>query len=384
VTERKKPDGIEQRGAGTWRITVASGRDPVTGRYVRVRETFRGTKTEARRRRDELRVQVARGTIAHADRESVTAYLERWIAQRELAGKVRPKTASVYRGYVRREITPRIGSMRLTDVRPVHVQRVLDEARKRGLSARSVVQVHAIMHGAFRTAVQLQVLAVNPGDGTTRPKLEAPELTIPTPLDVARLLDAIDPAYRAPLALAAGTGARRGEVLALRWPAVDLDGKRPVLRFEGTLQRVKGDLVVLPPKTTRSRRVVPLGAGLAGTLRRVKTEQIERRLLAGPAWSAGEYVFDRGDGRPVDPDTFGKAFRSARDAAGLEGVRLHDLRHGFASLLVGAGTNPRVVSDLLGHGSIAFTLAVYTHPSEDAAAAAIDEAERLLSQMRSS
>jgi integrase len=260
-------------------------------------------------------VQVARGTIANAERESVAAYLERWITSRELAGKVRPKTAGVYRGYVRREIGPRIGSMRLSDVRPIHVQRVLDEGSKRGPSARSVGQVHAIMHGAFRTAVRLQVLSVNPSDGVTPPELKAPKLTIPAATDVARLLAAVDPNYRAPLALAAGTGARRGEELGLRWPSVELDAvdsegrPRPRLRVEGTLQRANGKLVVLTPKTERSKRTIPLPATLAA-LRRVKTEQNERRLLAGPAWNLGEYVFDRGDGRPIDPDAFGKAFRT--------------------------------------------------------------------------
>jgi integrase len=80
----------------------------------------------------------------------------------------------------------------------------------------------------------------------------------------------------------------------------------------------------------------------------------------------------------MDPDTFSKACRRAVRALGIDGVRLHDLRHGFASLLVAAGTNPRVVADLLGHATVGFTLQTYTHPSEDAAAAAIEEAERLI------
>jgi integrase len=97
----------------------------------------------------------------------------------------------------------------------------------------------------------------------------------------------------------------------------------------------------------------------------------------GGAWE-GEYVFDRGDGRPVDSDAFGKAFRGARDAAGLVGVRLHDVRHGLASLLVAAGTNPRIVSDLLGHATVGFTLQAYVHPDDDASAAVSAQTERLL------
>lgn len=176
---------------------------------------------------------------------------------------------------------------------------------------------------------------------------------------------------------------RRGELLALSWTAVDLED-RPRIHVEGTLQRASGALIVLPPKTERSRRVVPLPASLTETLRRHRAEQNERRLLAGPAWHAGDFVFDRGDGRPIDPDAFGRAFRVARDAVGLAGVRLHDLRHGFASMLVSAGTNARVVSDLLGHATVGFTLQTYTHPSEQDAAAAMAEAERLIRAVESS
>jgi integrase len=89
-------------------------------------------------------------------------------------------------------------------------------------------------------------------------------------------------------------------------------------------------------------------------------------------------VFDRGDGRPMDPDAFGKAFRVARDAAGLAGVRLHDLRHAFGSILVAAGTNPRVVADVLGHATVGFTLQTYVHPDDEAAATVAAETERLL------
>ncbi len=376
MTERTSHDGIAQRGDG-WRITVAAGRDPITGNYNRIRETFHGTKTDARKRRDELRVQVSHGTAVHADRGNVTDYLETWVAHREAIGKIRPKTAVVYRGYVRREITPRIGSMRVRDVRPVHVQRVLDEAIGEGLAARTVVQVHRILHAAFRSAVRLQVLASNPSDGVTPPKLEAPKLRVPAPEDVARLLAAVDPDYRTTLALAAGSGLRRGEVLALTWGAVELD-ERPRIRVEGTLQRAEGELVVLPPKTERSRRVVPLSASLAVALRQVRADQRERRMLAGPAWHAGDYVFDRGDGKPIEPDTFSKAVRRATRAIGLDGVRLHDLRHALASMLVTNGTNVRTVADLLGHSTVAFTLSTYVHPDEGAAVAAIDEAERLL------
>jgi integrase len=146
--------------------------------------------------------------------------------------------------------------MQLAGVRPIHVQKVLDEALGAGLSAWSVVQVHRIIHAAFRTAVRWQLIAANPSDGVTPPKIEQAKLTVPGPTDVSRLLDAVDDRYRMATALAAGTGLRRGELLALRLSAVELED-RPRLRVDGTLHRAGGSLVVLPPKTERSHRTVP-------------------------------------------------------------------------------------------------------------------------------
>lgn len=279
---------------------------------------------------------------------------------------------------MRREVHPRIGSLRLPEVRPIHVQRVLDEALAAGLSASSVVQVHRIMHAAFRSAVRWRLLSVNPSEGVTPPKVEQPRLRVPGPAEVARVLGAVRPEYQAPLAIAASTGMRRGEVLALRWPTISLDDGRPTVRVEGTLQRANGALEVLPPKTERSRRVVTLPPSTAAVLRAARAEQAERRLLAVPAWSDGGFVFDRGDGRPIDPDTFSKAFRDAARAVSLDGVGLHDLRHAFASMMIAAGTQARVVSDLLGHATVGFTLQTYTHPCETDAARAAEMTEQLL------
>lgn len=378
MTERSKRDGIYPAGDGRWRITVGGGRDPLTGKYVRLRETIVGTRTDAKRRRDELRVQVARGVVVHADRETVADYLERWITHREHIGKVRPATARAYRGHIRREVVSRIGSMRLADVRPAHVQRVLDDALEGGRSSRTVTQVHRIMHAAFKQAVRWQSISSNPSDGATPPKLEQARLRTPAPEDVLRLLEQVDERYRGPLTVAAMTGLRRGEILALRWSAIDLDVSKPVLKVEGTLQRGCEGLVIMPPKTERSERTVPLPPSVAAMLRRTRTEQLERRILAGPAWREAGFVFDRGSGSPLDPDTFTKAVHAAVLAAGLEGVRLHDMRHAWASMQIEAGTGVRTVSDQLGHATVGFTLQTYVHTSDAAAAAAADTTERLL------
>jgi integrase len=372
-----KHDGVYARGPKSWRVVVSAGLDPISGKYVAIRETVRGTKTEAKRRRDELRTQVAKGTAASPDRERVDLFLERYISHQESLSKIRPKTAAVYRGYLRREVTPRIGTMRVAAVRPLHLQRVLDEALESGLSGTSVLQIHRILHAALKQAVRWQLIAVNPADGVTPPKIRAPKLSTPCPTEVAKILAGVEGRFRAPLALLAATGMRRGEVLGLRWEDVNLDASHPSLRVAGTLQRAEGDLRLFEPKTARGRRSIPLPASIVPVLRGVRASQTERRLIAGPGWSDGDYVFDRGDGRPIDPDTLGKGFRKAREKAGMDSVRLHDLRHAWATMQMSAGTNPRIVSDILGHAQVAFTMQVYSHPDlamAESAMATVDAA----------
>jgi len=368
----QKRDGLQPRGGNTWRITVGAGRDPETGKYIVLRETFHGTKTDARRRRNELRADAARGTAARPDRETIASFLERYVEHRLSVGKVRPKTAAVYRGYLRREVVPRIGAMRVADVRPVHLQKVLDAALKSGLAARSVVQVHRILHAAFKQAVRWQLLSVNPSDGVTPPKLESPALVTPSPEEVAELLGEVEEPCRVPIAVAAATGLRRGEVAALRWADIDLDSDHPCLRVQGSLQRVDGELVVFPPKTARGLRTVPLPASVVPALRQLRADQAERRLLAGEGWHDGGFAFDRGDGLPLSPDGLSHAFLEARKRAGIDKVRLHDLRHAWATLQMAHGTNARVVSDVLGHAHVSFTMQVYSHPDLEVTRAVVD------------
>lgn len=186
----RKHEGIEQRGPDTWRVTVAAGRDPETDRYLRVRETVKGTISGAPKRRDELRVEIAHGTHVRAD-DPVAVYVPGWIAKSERLGNIRPKVAYTYAGYVRREVVPRIGRLRLDAVRPPHVQRIVDELLEAGRAPRTVVQVHRILHAALRDAVRLGVLRANPCDGVKLPKLPRKALRIPKAADVERLLEAL-------------------------------------------------------------------------------------------------------------------------------------------------------------------------------------------------
>lgn len=153
---------------------------------------------------------------------------------------------------------------------------------------------------------------------------------------------------------------RRGEVLGLRWSDVDLDaGQVAVVQ---TLTSVNGHAVIGPTKTVRSRRTVYLDEHTVNTLREQRARQREERLVAGPAWDAtSDLVFRDEIGRPTHPDWFSREFARVVSASGAPPIRLHDLRHTFATLALKAGVHPKVVSERLGHATVGITLDLYSH-----------------------
>ena len=170
--------------------------------------------------------------------------------------------------------------------------------------------------------------------------------------------DRLEAVFQVGLAL----GLRQGEALGLTWTDIDLDAG--TLSVRQTLQRVRGEWTFSEPKTTKSRRTIPLPEPVALALREHRGRQLEERLRAGPAWEGetwGDLVFPDELGRPLSGFHVLRRFRSLLALAGLPPMRYHDLRHGAASLMAAQGVSPRVAMELLGHSQIATTMNIYTH-----------------------
>jgi integrase len=347
---------ITQRSAGSFTVQVSGGFSETTGRRVRTTRTVRGTRRDAERLLTKLLREVDEGLVAEPGRASLTRYLEdRWLPH--AATRVRPSTHERYCSLMRRHVEPRIGRIQMSKLRPVHVQSVLDGMLGDELAPATVLQAYRVLFEALRQAVRWQVLSTNPAAAASPPRPDRPKLVIPDAADVRKLLDAAEGPLGMALVIAASTGMRRGEVLGLRWSAIDGDK----VRVTTSLQRIDGRLMFVPPKTDRGRRTISLPPIAVDALRRWRKDQAERQLLLGAAWDPSGVVVDRGDGRPVDPGELSHAFARLCGHVGLEGVRLHDLRHAFATELLRASVHPKVVSEALGHASTAFTMDVYSH-----------------------
>jgi integrase len=174
------------------------------------------------------------------------------------------------------------------------------------------------------------------------------------------------------LVLIAATGLRKGEALALPWNTNIVNLDEGWLKVRRTLSRVGSELVFSEPKTDRSRRMVPLSPAVVAMLRRHRTEQKAERLRAGDQWRDSGLVFTTEFGAPVDPRNLLRVVEVAPEAAGVQGVGVHTLRHSVAVGWLESGVHIKAVAELLGHSSVSVTGDIYGHTSDDTARGAVD------------
>lgn len=193
---------------------------------------------------------------------------------------------------------PAIGTVRLDRIRPAHVQQVIEGVLGAGLAPGTVVRARSVLGHALRSAVAWGLIPANPVAAVSPPRPERPRLAVPTPAEILALVRAVEgTSWEIPMLLAATTGARRGEVLAIRWS--DLDVATGRVSITGSLQRTGGEIRRVDPKTDRARRQVTLPTFAVERLKRHRKEQAALRLALG-FWHAGESVCDIG-GEPHRP-----------------------------------------------------------------------------------
>ena len=373
-------DGVIKRG-GSWSYVIRVP-DPATG--VSKPKWVGGFDTEedAKAARDEARVRARRGEYVNRSTSTVAGYLAERVEAH--ASTVKPKTLAEYRHDIDHYIVPRIGRLRLQALRPAVISKLYRELAEHGgsegrsLSATTVSHIHRTLRKALADAVDVeQLLAVNPAARSKRPRSSTAEpIQVWTVDELGTFLSAarshrLFAFYR----LAAYTGARRGELLYLRWGAVNLDTAE--LTFGGSTAVVRGQRVEGTTKGGRSR-TISLDRETVAVLRDHRRQQAEERLAAGSAWNDnGGLVFASRWGEPLYPDTVTALMtklinqRNMADTPPVKPLthaRLHDLRHLHATTLLLAGVPVHVVAARLGHADPAVTLRVYSHVLREHAA----------------
>ncbi|MCI3226880.1 site-specific integrase [Streptomyces sp. NP-1717] len=332
------------------------------------------TWAECDAKRRDLLAKVDQGVPVPTRSDRLSEWLPYW-----LDNFVKPRrklsTYDKYEAHVRLYLVPMIGTKRLESLGVADVRRFLVQLEKKTTAA-TAKESHRVLRTALTAACREELVSRNVASLVEPPRAKSRELS---PWSLDETLDFLAAARKDPLyaafVLAVAMGLRRGEIVGLRWGDIDLEKR--VLHVRQQTQRRRGVLYNDDPKGRR-RRAVPLPAMCIAPLRWHRMRQAAAKLRAGESWDDGGYVFTTRNGRSVEPRNVYRSFTRVAGSAGIRVVRLHDARHGCATLLTAAGVAPRVVMEILGHSQISITMDVYTHVVQDTQREAISHMDRLL------
>jgi integrase len=348
---------VYQRAKGSWTIVYDLPADSATGKRRQKSQTIKGTKRDAERALREILLSIEQGSYVKPNKLTLGELLRQWLED-YASMNTTDRTQESYTSIIEKHLIPALGKVSLVELQAQHIQsyyaKKLSEGRadgKGGLSARSVVYHHRILSKALDYAVKMGLVVRNVAKVVEPPRVARVTMQTLSTEEVTRFLDvARETDYYVYFATLLYTGLRRGELLALRWRNLDLDSG--TLTVVETAYRLgNGEYRIKEPKTPQSRRTVTLPSSLVELFKVYRADQELLRIQLGISLNADDFVFIRPDGSPINPNAITLAFRRIIKRAGLKDIRIHDLRHTHATLMLKAGVHPKVVSERLGHAN---------------------------------
>jgi integrase len=385
-----RKSGPKQEANGTWSFVVDKGPGFNRKGEWRQRRQARGlgfkTRKDAQDEMDRVRVRTREGTYIAPSTQRFAEFADEWLAAVRV--RLQSSTLESYERNLRVHIIPAIGGLKLQAIDPARLMGLyadlLASGRKSakegqppgGLSPRTVRYIATIVRRILADAVEWDRLLRNPADRAKPPSASSakpPEMQVWDAPTLSAFLERVaDDRYSPTFLLLATTGMRRGEALGLRWSDVDLEAGRAAIRQ--TVTAVNHQIVIAPRTKTGKARNIEVDGGTLAALRARRKRQAEERLMIGAGYQDHDLVFCHPDGCPYHPERFSREFDRRVERFGLPRIRLHDLRHTWATLALSAGVPAKVVSERLGHSSIAITLDIYSHATP---AMSSDAAERV-------
>jgi integrase len=380
-------------GSGHWELRAFIGRDPITGKPKQATRTFVGGERAAAKALGALVAEVDAGKFKPTT-ATVGQLLDQWLE----AGRTsqRPRTLQENERKIEKRIRPALGDVRLSKLGPAKLDATYRAWLDDGLSPATVHKYHCILSAALRQAVKWGYLDVAPTARATPPRVPRPTMKVPTPEQLSELVrtaERIDPVIASAIALAALTGVRRGELIALRWSDLDLVNGR--VRISKSLTVANNTQHVGPTKT-HAERDIALDPIAVEVLNRRWAYMVDLSVRADSPLAEDPYVlsYNANGATPANPDTLSHGFNKVcrecekpalkrlretkADARHTDlppgerwPFRFHDLRHFSVTTLIAAGVDVRTVADRHGHARATMTLDLYAHalPERDRAAA---------------
>ena len=378
---KKRANGegsIRKRKDGRWEGRYTAGHDSETGKPI-YRNVLGRTQSEVKEK-----LKTAIKATQSLDSSKTGQYtLGQWMDvwyENYAKIKVRPSSHQTYKGYIENHIKPNMGDIPLEKLTTLDLQRLYktllsrgrvdrleSKGQPKGLSPKTVRNIHQILSAALKLAQEQRIILTNPAEGCALPKVEHREMkTLPVEQLQSFLREAKDSGVFELYYLELATGLRRGELLGLKWEDIDLE--HGDLRVRRQIARIDGRVVEAPLKTRNAYRTLPLAEDTVSIL-----EEQKKKVGSSP------WVFPSATGDPISPDSVLHMLHRVLKRAGLPEVRFHDLRHTFATLALQNGVDIKTVSGMLGHFSAGFTLDTYAHVTTSAQKAAANTMGKLLS-----
>ncbi len=357
----RKTGQLIEREKGIWTIRIYLGEDECGKRQYR-NETAKGTKKDAQKQLTQVLREKDLGLITESRNQTLNDYLDFWlqnIAKPRLESRTYLDYGDILRLYIRKPL----GNLKITDLKSRHIQKVYGEMLECGLSARRVRYAHAVLRSALQQAVKTDILQRNEATLVELPKQTRKEMDYLNSDEARAFLDALDgERFEIMFSVALATGMRLQEYCALQWKDIDFERGTSTVQRALVWHRTGGGFHFKQPKTAKSRRTIPLPVSLLKPLHKHRIRQYEQKLKLGAAWNDLDLVFPSEVGTPLNPPNITRAFKRILAKANLRtSIRLYDLRHSTASLLLEAETHPKIVSERLGHSSIVLTMDTYSH-----------------------
>ncbi|MFW5790441.1 MAG: tyrosine-type recombinase/integrase [Bacillota bacterium] len=359
---------IRKTESGNYEAFIDMGKDPATGKRRQITKTFE-TKKEANLWTADKIQEKQKGIAVSLNNLTLEEYLLKWLDDYALPN-LSPTTFDGYNMIIKKHIIPALGALKLDEIKPLHIQSYQSEKLRSGrldnkpggLSKKTVLQHHRVLNKALNQAVMWQLISYNPVKAVPALSPDTPEIKSLSQDEVNRLLKAAEDSWSYYfIYIAVNTGMRRGELLGLRWEDINFTEELIQVRKNLVKSQKKG-IVMKEPKNKSSKRVIQLAADDISELKKLKKKQNEYKLLYGPDYNNKyDLVFCKANGEILYPNTATKRFNLIAEKANIENIRLHDLRHTHATLMLEAGVHPKVVQERLGHSTITTTLDTYSH-----------------------
>ncbi len=345
-----------------WEARFTVGFDPQTGKQIQ-RSISGKTQKEVAQKLREVTAELDQGSYQEPTKMTLGEWLEIWL--NEYSANLKPMTLQTYSEQVNNHIIPELGRIKLKDLKTHMIQRFYNSmaTREKPLSAKTIKNIHGVLHKALHQAVSNNLIRDNPATACVLPKVQKPEIKPLEPQEIHRILqEAESDDYRNIFTVALFTGMRQGELLGLSWDCIDFESG--VITVKQQHQHKDGKYFLCSPKSNKPRRILPAQL-VMDALKAEQEKQEHARQQAGEVWNNPfNLVFTDASGKNLVRRTVVKHFKAIAGRAGVGDARFHDMRHSFAVASLLAGDDIKTVQENLGHATAAFTLDVYGHVTE--------------------